>query len=94
MPTFKSSRDIFQSFNWNNQGYQILNDINKNPRFKTLRLLKTNFRFRYHREKFDTSSTSFATLRSSEPEPQVGSYTDFSFDFLFVTIFAKIFDTS
>lgn len=50
MPTFKSSRDIFQSFNWNNQGYQILDDINNNPRFKTLRLLKTNFRFRYHRE--------------------------------------------
>ena len=24
MPTFKSSRDIYQSFNWNNQGYQIL----------------------------------------------------------------------
>ncbi len=50
MPTFKSSRDIFQSFNWNNQGYQILDDTNNNLRFKTLRLLKTNFRFRYHRE--------------------------------------------
>ena len=40
MPTFKSSKDIFQSFNWNNQGYQTLDDINNNPRFKTLRLLK------------------------------------------------------
>ena len=50
MPTFKSSRDIFQSFNWNNQGYQILDDINSNSRYKTLRLLKTNLRFRYHRE--------------------------------------------
>ena len=49
MPTFKSSRDIFQSFNWNNQGYQILDDINSNSRYKTLRLLKTNLRFRYHR---------------------------------------------
>ena len=49
MPTFKSSRNIFQSFNWNNQGYQILDDINNNPRFKILRLLKTNFRFRLHR---------------------------------------------
>lgn len=50
MPTFKSSRDIFQSFNWNNQGYQITNDTNNNPRFRTLRLLRTNFKFRYHRE--------------------------------------------
>ena len=49
MPIFKSSRDIFQSFNWNNQGCQILDDINNNSRFKTLRLLKTNFRFRFHR---------------------------------------------
>lgn len=49
MPTFKSSRDVFQSFNWNNQGYQITDDANNNLRFKTLRLLKTNFRFRYHR---------------------------------------------
>lgn len=50
MPTFKSSRDVFQSFNWNNQGYQILDDVKSNNRFKTLRLLKTNFKFRYHRE--------------------------------------------
>jgi len=50
MPTFKSSRDIFQSFNWNNQGYQITNDVNNNPKFKILRLLKTNFKFRYHRK--------------------------------------------
>lgn len=50
MPTFKSSRDIFQSFNWNNQGYQIIDDISNSQRFKTLRLLKTNFKFRYHRD--------------------------------------------
>lgn len=50
MPTFKSSRDIFQSFNWNNQGYRIIDDINNNPRFRNLRLLKSNFQFRYHRE--------------------------------------------
>jgi putative transposase len=50
MPTFKSSRDIYQSFNWNNQGYQIIDDTSNNKRFKTLRLLKTNFKFRYHRE--------------------------------------------
>jgi putative transposase len=50
MPSFKSSRDIFQSFNWNNQGYQIQDDKNNNPKFKILRLLKTNFQIRYHRE--------------------------------------------
>jgi putative transposase len=50
MPTFKSSRDIFQSFNWNNQGYQITDDTNSNPKLKTLKLLKTHFRFRFHRE--------------------------------------------
>ena len=33
MPTFKSSRDIFQSFNWNNQGYQILDDIRVTTEF-------------------------------------------------------------
>lgn len=49
-PSFKSSRDVFQSFNWNNQGYQLIDDTNNNPRFKTLRLLKTNFKFRYHKE--------------------------------------------
>ena len=38
MPTFKSSRDTFQSFNWHNQGFQIIND--KNPKFKVIKLMK------------------------------------------------------
>jgi putative transposase len=49
MPTFKSSRDISQSFNWNNQGCHI-NPSLTNKRFGILKLLKTNFQFRYHRE--------------------------------------------
>jgi putative transposase len=49
MPTFKSSRDIFQSFNWNNQGCHI-NQSLTNKRFGILKLLKTNFKFRYHRK--------------------------------------------
>jgi putative transposase len=49
MPTFKSSRDIFQSFNWNNQGCHI-NQSLVNKRFGILKLLKTEFNFRYHRK--------------------------------------------
>ena len=48
MPTFKSSRDTFQSFNWHNQGFQIIND--KNPKFKVIKLMKVYFRYRYCRE--------------------------------------------
>ena len=48
MPTFKSSRDIFQSFNWHNQGFQIIND--KNPKFKVIKFMKVYFRYRYCRE--------------------------------------------
>ncbi len=62
MPTFKSSRDVFQSFNWNNQGCKILDDTNDNPRFKTLRLLKTNFQFRYHRELLENYKLSSITI--------------------------------
>jgi putative transposase len=62
MPTFKSSRDVFQSFNWNNQGCKILDDTNDNPRFKTLRLLKTNFQFRYHRELPENYKLSSITI--------------------------------
>ncbi|MFK5881940.1 MAG: transposase [Sulfurospirillum sp.] len=49
MPTFKSSKDLCQSFNWNNQGYQI-NNKNNNDKFKILRLLKNDLKLRYHRE--------------------------------------------
>ena len=77
MPTFKSSRDIFQSFNWNNQGYQILGDINNNKRFKTLRLLKTNFRFRYHRDFPNDYKLSSITISKDA----MGYYVSFGIEF-------------
>lgn len=77
MPTFKSSRDVFQSFNWNNQGYQILDDINSNNRFKTLRLLKTNFRFRFHREFPNNYKLSSITISKDS----IGYYVSFNIEF-------------
>lgn len=47
-PKFKNSKFAKQSFNWNNQGYQI-KDSN-NPKFKIFRLLNTPLKLRYHRE--------------------------------------------
>lgn len=77
MPTFKSSKDIFQSFNWNNQGYQILDDINNNSRYKTLRLLKTNLRFRYHREFPNNYKLSSITISKDSK----GYYVSFGIEF-------------
>lgn len=47
-PKFKSSKDINQSFSWNNQGYQIKD--HQNNKFKIFRLLKMNLKLRYHRD--------------------------------------------
>lgn len=77
MPIFKSSRDIFQSFNWNNQGCQIIDDINNNSRFKTLRLLKTNFRFRFHRTFPNNYKLSSITISKDA----VGYYVSFGVEF-------------
>ena len=77
MPTFKSSKDIFQSFNWNNQGYQILDDINNNSRFKTLRVLKTNLRFRVHREFPNNYKLSSITISKDS----IGYYVSFTIEF-------------
>ena len=78
MPIFKSSRDIFQSFNWNNQGCQILDDINNNSRFKTLRLLKTNFRFRFHRVFPNNYKLSSITISKDS----IGYYVSFGIEFI------------
>ena len=77
MPTFKSSRDIFQSFNWKNQGYQVLDDINNNSRFKTLRLLKTNLRFRHHRVFPNNYKLSSITISKDS----MGYYVSFGIEF-------------
>lgn len=47
-PRFKNSKFAKQSFNWNNQGYQIKDY--ENPKFKIFRLMNTPFKMRYHRE--------------------------------------------
>ena len=47
-PKFKNSKFAKQSFNWNNQGYQI-KDSN-NPKFKIFHLMKLPIKMRYHRD--------------------------------------------
>ena len=47
-PKFKNSKLAKQSFNWNNQGYQI-KDSN-NPKFKIFHLMKLPIKMRYHRD--------------------------------------------
>lgn len=47
-PRFKNSKFAKQSFNWNNQGYQIKDS--PNVKFKIFRLMNTPFKMRYHRE--------------------------------------------
>ena len=46
-PKFKNSKLAKQSFNWNNQGFQILDS--DNARFKILKLMRTPLQMRYHR---------------------------------------------
>jgi putative transposase len=46
-PRFKNSKLEKQSFTWSNQGYQI---INKNNKFKYLRLWRENIPVRFHRD--------------------------------------------
>lgn len=47
-PNFKSSKNLRQSFVWNNQGIQLFQ--NENSKFATIRLMRMNLKFRYHRE--------------------------------------------
>jgi len=47
-PKFKSSKNMNQSFSWNNQGYGVLE--HDNDRFEILRLIRENIKIRYHRE--------------------------------------------
>ncbi len=77
MPKFKSSKDVFQSFNWNNQGYQILDDTNGNKRFKTLRILKQSIRFRCHRELPSDYKLSNITISKDS----IGYYVSFGVEF-------------
>ena len=77
MPKFQSSKDVYQSFNWNNQGYQIKDDTNNNPKYKVLRLLKTDIRYRYHRELPKGYKLSSITIS----QDSTGYYVSFGIEF-------------
>lgn len=47
-PKFKNSKIAKQSFNWNNQGYQIKDS--DNSKFKIFHLMKMPLKMRYHRD--------------------------------------------
>ena len=75
-PTFKSSKNPYQSFNWNNQGYQIKENIHSN-KFKILRLLKLDIKFRYHRELPDNYKLCNITISRDA----VGYFVSFGIEF-------------
>ena len=75
MPTFKSSKDISQSFNWNNQGYQI-KECN-NSKYLYLKLMKTPLKLRYHREFPEDYKLSSITISKDS----TGYYVSFGVEF-------------
>jgi putative transposase len=62
-PRFKNSKLAKQSFNWNNQGYQILNS--DNPKFKILKIMKMPIKMRYHRELPTNYKMNYITISKS-----------------------------
>jgi putative transposase len=74
-PKFQSSKDPYQSFVWNNQGYQLINHTNN--KFKTLKLLKENIKFRYHRVLPD----SFKMCSITISRDTIGYYVSFGIEF-------------
>lgn len=75
MPTFKSSKDPHRSFNWNNQGYQLLDY--SNSKFKILRILKQNIKFRYHR----SFPKDFKMCSITISKDSTGYYVSFGIEF-------------
>jgi len=75
MPKFKSSKDIKQSFNWNNQGYAIIDTDNK--RFKILRIMKQNFKIRWHRDFPENAKIKSITFSKDA----IGYYVSFNIEF-------------
>lgn len=59
-PKFKNSKLTKQSFNWNNQGYQILHS--DNSRIKMLKLMSLPIKMRYHRELPDNYKMNAITI--------------------------------
>jgi putative transposase len=74
-PKFHSSKEPFQSFSWNNQGYQLLN--HKNSKFKILRILKQDIEFRYHRN----FPKDFKMCSITISKDSVGYYVSFNIEF-------------
>lgn len=75
MPTFKSSKDISQSFNWNNQGYQLKE--HSNSKYIYLQLMKTPIKLRYHRELPKEYKLSSITISKDSS----GYYVSFGIEF-------------
>jgi putative transposase len=75
MPKFKSSKDVEQSFNWNNQGYSIIDTDNK--RFKILRVMKQDFKVRWHRDLPDNAKIKSITFSKDV----IGYYVSFNIEF-------------
>ena len=75
MPKFKSSKDIEQSFNWNNQGYSIIDMDNK--RFKILRVMKQNLKIRWHRNLPNKAKIKSITFSKDV----IGYYVSFNIEF-------------
>ena len=76
-PTFKSSKDPYQSFNWNNQGYQINDNQFDNDKFKILRLLKSDLKLRYHRKLPD----NYKLCSINISKDTTGYYVSFGIEF-------------
>ena len=75
MPKFKSSKNIEQSFNWNNQGYSIIDTDNK--RFKILRVMKQNLKIRWHRDLPNNAKIKSITFSKDV----IGYYVSFNIEF-------------
>lgn len=75
MPKFKSSKDVEQSFNWNNQGYSVTDTDNK--RFKILRVMKQDFKVRWHRELPEMCKIKSITFSKDV----IGYYVSFNIEF-------------
>ncbi len=75
IPKFKSSKDIEQSFNWNNQGYSIIDTDNK--RLKILRVMKQDFKVRWHRDLPDNTKIKSITFSKDA----IDYYVSFNIEF-------------
>ena len=78
-PKFKLSKDLNQSFTWNNQGYSFKK--HKNSKFKIIRIMSMDLKFRSHRD-FPISVSSNLKLCSIViSKDGVGYYISFNVEF-------------